>query len=145
MKINFTKSEFRALLDLIYLGDWVLTAHDVEPDTKKSRHQEIVQKIYSYAKDFGFDNLIKHDHGRDSYSETLEFEEGDVREFLNDFEENNFWESLISNLAERDFHKEIGPDGLRKLSIEENFEIIGKHEENWADEFSKHGLENLKK
>ncbi len=144
MKINFTKDEFRTLLDLIYLGDWVLTAHDVDSDPKKSKHQEMVQKIYAHAKDFGFEKLIEHNPGLGAYSESLEFEESDIREFLEEFEVNNFWESLIANLAERDFLKEIEPGSLPEMKVEDKFESIGKHEEKWAEEFSRHGIDNLK-
>ncbi len=145
MNITFTKNEFRALLDLVCLGDWVMTAHDVEAEQDKSNHEELVQKIYSHAKEFGFDNLIMHDEDEDTYSESIEFEESGVGGFLEAFEEKNFWESLIANLAERDFLQEIEPGSFSGMSLEDKFEIIGRHEEKWAEEFSRHGIDNLRR
>ena len=145
MKINFTKNEFRNLLDLVYLGNWVMTANDTEVDEEKSKYEEITQKVYSLAKDFGYENLIEHDQEFEEYSETAEFEESEVSHYLEEFEEHCFWETLISRLAERDFLKELPPGGLNALSAEENLLEIQKHEDKWADEFSKFGIDNLKK
>lgn len=145
MKINFTKKEYRHLLDLIYLGDWVMTAADVEQDINKKHHEEITQKIYSFAKDFGCEDLIEYDAECDGYNETRDFEESEVSKHLTNYEENSFWETLISRLAERDFLKDLPPGGLKALSLEEKFSGIQKHEDKWAEEFSKSGLDNLKK
>ena len=145
MKINFTKNEYRHLLDLIYLGDWIMTADDVEKDKNKKHHEEITQKIYSFAKDFGCEDLIEYNAEFDKYNETRDCEESEVSQFLASFEENCFWETLISRLAERDFLKELPPGGLNALSLEERFSGIQKHEDKWADEFSKFGIDNLKK
>lgn len=144
MKINFTKDEYRHLLDLVYLGDWVMTADDVGKNVKKKHHEEITQKIYSYAKDFGCEDLIEFNAEFDKYNETRDFEESEVSQCLAEFEENCFWETLISRLAERDFLKELPPGGLNALSLKEKFTEIQKHEDKWADEFSKFGIDHLK-
>ena len=145
MKINFTKKEYRYLLDLIYLGDWVMTADDVEDDPKKKHHEEITQKIYSFAKDFDCEDLIEYNSDFDKHNETRNFEESEVAQYLASFEENSFWETLISRLAERDFLKDLPSGGLNALTLDEKFSGIQKHEDKWADEFSKFGINNLKK
>jgi len=89
--------------------------------------------------------LIEYDAECDGYNETRDFEESEVSKYLANFEENSFWEKLISRLAERDFLKDLPPGGLNALSLEEKFSGIQKQEDKWAEEFSKFGLENLKK
>ena len=56
------------------------------------------------------------------------------------FEESDFWESLITNLAERDFLEEIKPGSLPEISLEDQFEIIGRHEENGRKNFQNMAL-----
>ena len=143
MNINFTDKEYRLLLDLIYMGTWVLTANEVERYSKVNHYDELAQKIYALAKDFGCEQLIEYDEEHDEYLETVEFEESEVMEFLEDFEEFTFWETLISRMAERDFLKELPPGSLESLSSEEKFIAIQKHEDKWADEFQNHGIDNL--
>ena len=124
-----------------------MTADDVEKekDTNKKHHEEITQKIYSFAKDFGCEDLIEYNAEFDKYNETRDFEESEVGQHLAEFEENSFWETLIARLAERDFLKELPPGGLNALSLEEKFSRIQNYEDKWADEFSKFGIGNLKK
>jgi hypothetical protein len=144
MKINFTKKEFRNLLDLVYLGNWVMTANDTEDDEEKSKYEEITQKIYSFAKEFGCEHLIEYDSEFEEYIETAEFEDSEVSEYLEEFEENNFWETLSMRLAERDFLKEIKPGEFNKIPLNEKIMKTQEHEQKWVEEFSKNGIDNLK-
>jgi hypothetical protein len=144
MKINFTKAEYRVVLDLVSLGDWVLTSHDTEEDPRKKKYEEVVQKIFSYAKEFGFEKLVKFDPEFQSYFETREYDESEKEEFLEEFEENTFWTELINRLAERDFLREHGLERAKEMSFEERIREIHKHEEKWSDELEKHGIERLK-
>ena len=61
-KINLTKKEYRALLDMIAISDWIMHAQSEGPkdrdDTKD--YTDLEQKIYSLAKDFGYDDLIEY-------------------------------------------------------------------------------------
>lgn len=73
MKIDFTQEEFRQLLDLVFLGDWVVSAHDESSDD--TPYTQIRNKIYSHAKDFGLKDLMEYDKENDLYCETLAYEQ----------------------------------------------------------------------
>ncbi|MCU7944723.1 MAG: hypothetical protein KZQ87_18800 [Candidatus Thiodiazotropha sp. (ex Cardiolucina cf. quadrata)] len=62
MKINFTKKEYRQLLDMVFLGGWVASPHR---EDNSSPYETLSEKIYAHAKDFGFDDLIVYNikHG----------------------------------------------------------------------------------
>ena len=143
MKINFTKKEYRLLLDLVSLGEWVITATDVDITPEKEKYEEIIQKIYSHAKDFGFENLIEYDEEIEEYIETREFDESEKDEYLRDFEENNFWEELIHRLAERDFIRKNGIQNIEKMPFELQIKDIHEIETKYSEEFSTFGLENI--
>jgi hypothetical protein len=59
MKIDFNKSEYRLLLDMVYLADWMLTAYDETDDPEKAKYEQLSQKVYSHAKEMGCDSLIE--------------------------------------------------------------------------------------
>ena len=78
MKIHFTKKEYRQLLDLVFLGDWVASVDEEKP----SPYDALREKIYAHAKDFGFDDLIEYDKSEQKHFETAAFEDQGVMELL---------------------------------------------------------------
>ncbi len=44
-KIHFTKSEYRILLDLIYITDWILHSHDPEDQSNTQEYSNLFSKI----------------------------------------------------------------------------------------------------
>ena len=144
MKINFTKKEYRALIDLIYIGNWVITANDVEKDMNKEKYEEVTRKIYSFAKEFGCEKLIEYHPELDEYCGSCDFEESEVSQHLEEYEDTSFWETLIFRLSERDFLKEVPPGELMNIPPEKIIMETHRHEEKWSEEFTKNGIDNLK-
>lgn len=145
MKLELTKKEYRSLLDLIFLGDWIINAYETTDDSapNKIQYKKTIQKIYSHAKDFGFDNLILFSKEMDMYTESHEFEDSEVSEYIDEFEENMFLEKLIFLMAGRDALKKTSPEEMQELSNEERFALISQYEQKWAEEFHNHGIDRL--
>ena len=53
MKINVTQDEYRHLIDMIYIADWVLTSYKSEEGPEIKQYQDVMQKFYALAKDMG--------------------------------------------------------------------------------------------
>lgn len=75
MKIFFSKKEYRQLLDVMFLGDWVVSGYS---EDDHSPFSELREKIYACAKDFGYGDLIEYDKGENKHYETALFEEQGV-------------------------------------------------------------------
>ncbi len=58
--MEFTRKEYECLLDVLYIADWVMNAHKVEDAPKTEAYRKLEQKIFSYAKDMGFENLVEY-------------------------------------------------------------------------------------
>ena len=84
MKILITKKEYRQLLDLVFLGDWVASL-GCEDDG--SPYEALREKIYSYAKDYGFETLIEYDKVDNKHYETAAFEDGGAMEYIEAYDE----------------------------------------------------------
>lgn len=82
MKIHFTKKEYRQLLELIYLGDWLASAHS---ETDESPYEAIREKIYSYAKAFHCEDWIEYDKSLGRHYETAAFEGQGVMERIEQY------------------------------------------------------------
>ncbi|MBK9663142.1 MAG: hypothetical protein KBA82_12640 [Nitrosomonas sp.] len=145
MKINITKKEYRLLLDILYLGDWMLTAHDDHEMLEKEKYQDVIQKFYSYAKEMDYENLIEADKESNKYYETREYEDtSEVHEIIDTYNSATFWDELVSELAMRDAKEEAGNDAFKKMSPEERIYLLHPLEEQYHDEFAANDLTNLR-
>lgn len=144
MKIHFTKKEYRLLLDYLAIGQWVMHAYDTnvgEPDTE---HDQLEQKILALAKEFGWEKLVHYDSTAKKYNPTREYEMAEeVTTFLEEYDDEVFWDELCSRLASRDLLKEKGEAELEKMDIAEQLSLEDEISEKYRDEFIKNGLKNL--
>jgi hypothetical protein len=145
MTIEISKKEYRNLLDLLYMGEWLLDANDVSPDPKKKKYREIVHKFYSYAKEMGFENLIVYDKQLKQYFPTREYEEMSMcLQYIGEYEDESFWDELVNRMTERDLQIMIKEGVVKKpSSFEEVLRIGHPIETKYEDEFEKNGIDNL--
>ncbi len=142
MKINLTNKQYRLLLDLVYTGAWLINAH--RTDTIKTEYEELESYLYSFAKPYGLDNLVDYVHEKDKYYPSLALEESQVREFIDEYDEENFWEELVSRLATRDIDNGGSIPAEEGRSAQETRAMrIWEREDEYSDEFEEHGLDRV--
>jgi hypothetical protein len=144
MKINFTKKEYRTLLDIIHIADWVMHAHDTEGRTDTQEYETLFQKLFSFAEEMGYDDLIEYAKEDDKYYPNFNFESESLAEnYIQEFENNSFWEELTSRLARRDVLKAKNAESAAELSEEEWFQSVIEAEEKWIKEFDEFDLDRI--
>jgi hypothetical protein len=100
MKISFTTKEYARLLELAYLGRWVVASRKGEDAPPARRYDDIFKKLFELAPSLGCADLAEEsDDGVPGPSAKLE-EEEHVREFIAEFENDTFWSELVTRLAE---------------------------------------------
>lgn len=145
MKIDFTKKEYRLLLDLLSIADWVMSAHKTDPDERVTPYAALQQKIFSLAAEFGCDDLISYDESLAGYYPTVAFEnESDDQIFIEEYDEDCFWDMLAGRLAQRDLVDELGPDAFLETEPAERMTMEDKHADKYLDEFEANGIMNLR-
>lgn len=138
MKINFTKKQFKTLLDLAYLGEW--TANSIRPDDERfADYDELFQYICSFAKDMGCEDLVPYDRELNAYFPSQEYE-NQLHPIIDDNEEYIFWEKLSGHLAKRDLDREGGTFD----TLDDRFRRLLEIEERYEKEFEENGLSNLR-
>ena len=132
--------------DILSIADWVLNAYRVGDDPETEEYRKLEQKFYSYAKDMGFDNLVKYDPRLKRHFPTKEHEEtSKYRDFIDEFENETFWDELLHRLVERDLiRQEGGLENVLNMDIKERFEKEEPLEKMYATEFETNGLDNIK-
>ena len=145
MKIDLTQKEYRDLLDVLYVAHWVFSAYKVEEDPRIERFDQLEQKFLALSKQMKFENLVEYDEDLDTYFPTREYEETSAAHvFINEYDNDTFWDELASRLAERDLLKQMGgPEKMVNLPKEEMLEKLFQLEEFYGDEFVRNGLKNL--
>jgi hypothetical protein len=144
MKINVTKNEYRSLIDMIYIADWVLTSFKSEDGPEINKYKEVMQKFYALAKDMGMEKLIKFDKELNGYTETHEFEDtSECHQFIDEYDNDSFWERLIEQLTTRDMQEKFGGKETRDKDPDKYFEQYAAIEMKYMTEFEENDLDNL--
>jgi len=144
MKINYTKKEYRLLLDMVEMAEWVLNSHRTTPSDEIEKYSEIYQKILSYAKEMGFENLIAYDKSLGGYFATSEYEESEHMRYIEEFEDDVFWDALPHRLSVRDLVKQVGEKGYTEMEFEERVSKLVELESFYYKELEENGIDNLR-
>ena len=143
MQIELSKEEYRNLIDMIQIADWVMNAHKIEKDPSIEKYSKLEQKIYSFANKMGCENLIEYDKEMDEYFPTKEFDEGQGMQYIDEYDNDSFWDELMDRLVVRDVIKKIGEKKARKITFEERLEAEEPLIEKYSIEFEQNGLDNI--
>ena len=132
MYLQLSKKEFRRLLDLVYIGNWVLNS--VREDDRISDYDDVESLLFSHCAGCGMDSLAEFWEG--TVIPSRAFEEGGIHEAIMDYEDAVFFDILAEELARRDMnYTPVGP---------ENYDELVERMDAYLDEFDAHGTENLR-
>ena len=144
MKIDLTKEEYLKLLELIYMGDWILHSYSEGEREDTKDYQLATQKYLSLAKDFGYEDLVDEYSG--GYEVSRQFEdESQSYTYLNQYDNEVFWDELTERLARRDLAIKHGKGIITRVyKDQELYNELEDIKEKYSEVFSKAGLKDLK-
>lgn len=131
MEIELTKKEFRRLLDLVYIGNWILNS---TRDNDRFEDYDLLQeKFFSLSSQNGMPELAQTYLGHIFPSRA--YEEGGIHDAIADYEDAVFFDILAEELARRDMTDEhLNPEDLGELTA---------RMDNYMNEFEVNGIENI--
>ena len=131
MELNLTPKQFRRLLDMVYIGNWVLNSTRGEDRFKD--YDQVESLLFRQAALEGMDVLAEEYQGEIIPSRA--FAEGGIHEAIMEYENNVFFEILAEDLARRD---------MDDVPIDEsNYEELASRIDAYIDEFEAHGTDNI--
>ena len=131
MQINLSSKEFRLLLDMVYIGNWVLNSTRGEDRFKP--YDDIESKLFGLCQDSGMKVLVEKWNGEDVPSKA--YCDGGIHEAIAYYEDNVFYQILAEELSRRDMdYAEI---------TEENYDEIVGRMDRYMSEFELSGVQNL--
>lgn len=131
MKLELTKKQYRRLLDMVYIGNWILNS--TRGEDRFTDYDDLESLLFSRAKDEGMGSLAEVWRGVVVPSRA--FAEGGIHEAIMEYENNVFFDILAEDLARRD---------MDDVPIDEsNFAELTSRIDAYITEFEEHGTDNI--
>ena len=131
MEIKLTQKQFRRLLDLVYIGNWVLNS--TRGDDRIRQYDEVESLIFSHCLSHGMSSLTELYEGELIPSRA--FAEGGIHEAIENYEDILFYEILAEEMALRDMNGEP--------LTRENYGALMERIDTYLSEFDRNGTENI--
>ena len=98
MKLELTTKQFRRLLDMAYIGNWILNS--TRGDDRFKDYDDVESLLFAKAREEGMGVLAEDWQGEVVPSRA--FAEGGIHEAIMEYENNVFFDILAEDLARRD-------------------------------------------
>ena len=129
MELKLTQKQFRRLLDLVYIGNWVLNS--TRGDDRIQEYDEVESRVFAHCLDHGMAKLVELYEGELIPSRA--FAEGGIHEAIMAYEDVTFFEILAEELALRDLGE----------PTRENYEAILDRMDRYMGEFEENGTDHI--
>ena len=130
MKLELTTKQFRRLLDMAYIGNWVLNS--TRGEDRFTDYDQVESLLFQKAGEEGREVLAEVYQGEVVPSRA--FVEGGIHEAIVEYENNVFFDILAEDLASRD---------MNDAPIDEsNYEELASRIDAYISEFEEHGTDN---
>jgi hypothetical protein len=131
MNLELNKKQLRRLLDMVYIGNWILNS--TRGDQRFTDYDEVESLVFGAAALEGMPTLAELYQGEIVPSRA--FVEGGIHEAIAEYENNVFFDILAEDLARRD---------MDDAPIDEtNYAELASRIDAYITEFEQHGTDNI--
>ena len=131
MNLELSKKQFRRLLDLVYIGNWILNS--TRGQERFADYDEVESLVFARAALEGMPSLAELYQGEIVPSRA--FVEGGIHEAIAEYENNVFFDILAEDLARRD---------MDDAPIDEsNYAELASRIDAYIAEFEEHGTDDI--
>ena len=131
MEIKLSEKQFRRLLDLVYIGNWVLNS--TRGEDRFQIYDDMESKLFALARENGMKVLAQDWEGTVVPSKA--YAEGGIHEAIAYYEDNVFYQILAEELSRRDMN-------YPEITDENYAEIVGRMD-RYMSEFEISGVDHL--
>ena len=131
MQLELSKKEFRRLLDMVYIGNWILNS--TRGEDRFRDYDQVESLLFEKARQEGMPILAETYRGETVPSRA--FVEGGIHEAIMAYEDTTFFEILAQELALRDMDD--------PPITEENYDEVMNRMNAYLGEFEAHGTDHI--
>lgn len=131
MKIELTEQQYRYLLDLVYIGNWVINS--TRENDRIREYDQVESLIFSHCLQHKMSKLVELHQGE--LIPSRRFADGGIHDAIEQYEDIIFYEILAEELALKDM------DG--EPLTRENYGALMERIDTYLSEFNRNGTENI--
>ena len=131
MKIELTEQQYRYLLDLVYIGNWVINS--TRENDRIKEYDQVESLIFSHCLQHKMSKLVELYQGE--LIPSRRFADGGIHDAIEHYEDIIFYEILAEELALRDM------DG--EPLTRENYGALLERIDTYLSEFDRNGTNNI--
>ena len=137
MNFSLKADEVKKLLEMAYLGEWVINSHHGQ-DFQDDAASNVAQRIMAAAKIKDVDQ----DPETGNYYMDSEWLDRIFNQYVVDYDDHVFWDELVMRLAERDLAQQRGIPS-EQINREDDLAHLRPLEERYRHEIEEFGVEHL--
>ena len=139
MQVHLEPEEYRKLIELAYLGEWLINAHhdtDFQDDSAGAALQRLLETGREEV------DGIERDAETGEYFMQADWVEQLYDQYIMDYDDHVFWDELTERLAARDLARSRGvsPDDVNR---DDDILELRPLEDVYRRELEEHGIEHL--
>jgi len=140
MQITLTKEQYEKLMELVYLGNWLVNSY--RADERIEAYDRTAEHLLSFAPAAGFQDRVEFDEFEGRYFPSPKFDEN-LKPLIDDYDDDVFWNVLIDRLAERDLLRAQGEETVEKMDWDEYSRNVEPYIKKYEKEIDDSGVEHL--
>jgi hypothetical protein len=141
MEIRLSRQQFETLLKSVYLGDWMVNAIRA-PGSYVPEFEELEQYLLSLAHKSDLPDIVEFDSTLSQFFLKEEYHEK-LQPFIDEYDDEAFWDGLVDRLSDRDFSETYG-DSVKRMDQNERFERLSVFVDRYEAEVEEHGVDRLR-
>ncbi len=130
INLKLTKKQYRRLLDMVYVGNWILNS--LRDEDRLDDYDEIEEILFKGCRSISGLESLADIFGRPS----VEYCSGGIHEAIMDYEDATFYGILAEELALRDIEREYD-------NSDEEAKNLADRIDEYIDEFEENGIDNI--
>jgi hypothetical protein len=137
MDLKLTPEEYLKLIELAYLGEWMINAHH-DPEIQDDVASLALQRLLTA----GPPAEASRDEETGLYYLATDWIERLYDTYILDYDDHVFWDELTERLANRDLARQRGVDS-DDIDRDEDLSELRPLEEKYRQELEDHGIDRL--
>jgi hypothetical protein len=139
--LKLTQEQYQKLTEVFYLGKWI--AEEETDDAQLSILENLEQQLLACSGEKVGNAFVDYDKEEDYYFLSEELEDK-LMEQIDNYDESQFWENLVSRLTMRDLHLKFTENELESMPEAKGMKALEEIQKEYFDEFEENDVDNLK-
>ncbi len=140
MQIILTKEQYEKLMELVYLGNWLVNSY--RGDERLEEYDRVAEQVLSFAPSSGYQDRVEFDEFEGRYFPSRKLDE-ELKQYVDEYDDDVFWNVLIDRLAERDLIRALGEEAVDNMEWDEYNQNMEPYVKRYEKEIDESGVEHL--